>query len=290
MTPAGHSVPHTFNDSLLRGLPAHRRYGTIGPDVPDFEIPRLISRTTTSSSRSISGPNACRWPCATRHRTPSASSAGSTTTPRARRRSSRTVRTRRPGGVTSGSTTTWSPRILPVSRSSATLRKTSTLLPITYDDMEPGCFSQPERLRDMDDNYTDASMCFPTSRGSAGRPSSKRKDKDFALSACASTTTGWSTSGVPAPGTGDSSRRPSFRCGIRSWRPRRSLGARPKDHTRSRSRSPPTRSVCPAFTVATGTRSCGPVRRPTPSSTCTSALRRNCRPRRRTRRRLSPSR
>src|SRR4051812_29127626 len=40
------------------------------------------------------------------------------------------------------------------------LRKAHSLMPITYDDMEPGCYQQAERLRDMDDNYTDVSLCF----------------------------------------------------------------------------------------------------------------------------------
>jgi predicted TIM-barrel fold metal-dependent hydrolase len=61
------------------------------------------------------------------------------------------------------------------------LRKTTTLMPVTYDDMEPGCFSQAERLRDMDDNYTDVSMCFPTISRFCGQAFLERADKDLAL-------------------------------------------------------------------------------------------------------------
>ncbi|HEY2429138.1 MAG TPA: amidohydrolase, partial [Acidimicrobiales bacterium] len=34
--------------------------------------------------------------------------------------------------------------------------------PITYDEMRPGCFRQAERLEDMETNWVEASLCFPT--------------------------------------------------------------------------------------------------------------------------------
>jgi predicted TIM-barrel fold metal-dependent hydrolase len=33
--------------------------------------------------------------------------------------------------------------------------------PTTFDEIRPGCWKQPERLADMDANYTEASICFP---------------------------------------------------------------------------------------------------------------------------------
>ena len=33
--------------------------------------------------------------------------------------------------------------------------------PVTFDEIRPGCWKQPERLQDMADNWTDASICFP---------------------------------------------------------------------------------------------------------------------------------
>src|SRR3954471_22782018 len=33
--------------------------------------------------------------------------------------------------------------------------------PVTFDEIRPGCWKQPERLADMDANHVDASICFP---------------------------------------------------------------------------------------------------------------------------------
>ena len=61
------------------------------------------------------------------------------------------------------------------------LRKTHSLMPVTYDDMEPGCYRQAERLRDMDDNHTEVSLCFPTVSRFCGQTFLERTDKDLAL-------------------------------------------------------------------------------------------------------------
>jgi len=37
------------------------------------------------------------------------------------------------------------------------------VLPITYDEMRKGCWDKKARLEDMDANWTEASMCFPSS-------------------------------------------------------------------------------------------------------------------------------
>jgi predicted TIM-barrel fold metal-dependent hydrolase len=52
---------------------------------------------------------------------------------------------------------------------------------ITYDDMLPGCFQQAERLQDMDENYTDASICFPTFARFCGQRFLTAHDHELAL-------------------------------------------------------------------------------------------------------------
>lgn len=61
------------------------------------------------------------------------------------------------------------------------LRNQHALLPVTYDDMEPGCYSQAERLRDMDLNHTEVSICFPTVSRFCGQTFLERRDKEVAL-------------------------------------------------------------------------------------------------------------
>ena len=39
-------------------------------------------------------------------------------------------------------------------------------LPVTYDEMRPGCYDSKARLQDMDRDGVLASLCFPTCRGS----------------------------------------------------------------------------------------------------------------------------
>ncbi|HVM63358.1 MAG TPA: amidohydrolase family protein [Acidimicrobiales bacterium] len=53
--------------------------------------------------------------------------------------------------------------------------------PITYDEMRPGCFRQQERLEDMDLNWVEASLCFPTFPRFCGQTFLEAKDKDLAL-------------------------------------------------------------------------------------------------------------
>ena len=36
------------------------------------------------------------------------------------------------------------------------------VVPMTFDEMRPGCYQQAPRLDDMDLNWVDASICFPT--------------------------------------------------------------------------------------------------------------------------------
>src|SRR3954451_7880698 len=54
--------------------------------------------------------------------------------------------------------------------------------PVTFDESRPGCWKRPERLQDMDDNWVDASVCFPNVLPRfAGQAFYERADKDLAL-------------------------------------------------------------------------------------------------------------
>ena len=54
--------------------------------------------------------------------------------------------------------------------------------PVTFDDIRPGCWKQPERLADMDVNHVEASICFPnTLPRFCGQTFYERGDKDLAL-------------------------------------------------------------------------------------------------------------
>jgi len=55
------------------------------------------------------------------------------------------------------------------------------VVPITYDEMRPGCFEQRARLDDMDINWVEASLCFPTSPRFCGQTFLEARDKKLAL-------------------------------------------------------------------------------------------------------------
>jgi predicted TIM-barrel fold metal-dependent hydrolase len=56
------------------------------------------------------------------------------------------------------------------------------VVPVTYDEIRPGCWKQADRLLDMDANYVDASLCFPNILPRfAGQTFSERPDKKLAL-------------------------------------------------------------------------------------------------------------
>jgi len=56
-----------------------------------------------------------------------------------------------------------------------------TLTPITYDEMRPGCYEQKGRLEDMDVNWVDASLSFPTFPRFCGQTFLEAKDRDLAM-------------------------------------------------------------------------------------------------------------
>lgn len=55
-----------------------------------------------------------------------------------------------------------------------------TITPITMDDMRPGCWESTARLEDMDANWTEASLCFPTFPRFCGQTFLERDDKELA--------------------------------------------------------------------------------------------------------------
>jgi predicted TIM-barrel fold metal-dependent hydrolase len=69
-------------------------------------------------------------------------------------------------------------------------RDEMTMTPMTYDEMRPGCYDPKERLADMDLNWTEASLCFPTFPRFCGQTFSEAKDKDLAL-ACVKAYNDW---------------------------------------------------------------------------------------------------
>jgi predicted TIM-barrel fold metal-dependent hydrolase len=55
-----------------------------------------------------------------------------------------------------------------------------SLTAITYDEIRTGCYDPVERLKDMDLNHTEASLCFPTFPRFCGQTFNEAKDKDLA--------------------------------------------------------------------------------------------------------------
>jgi predicted TIM-barrel fold metal-dependent hydrolase len=52
---------------------------------------------------------------------------------------------------------------------------------VVFDDFLPGCYEQGPRLADMDENYVEAAICFPTFARFCGQTFAERPDKDLAL-------------------------------------------------------------------------------------------------------------
>lgn len=60
-------------------------------------------------------------------------------------------------------------------------REQVTVTPITYEDMRPGCYDRDARLEDMDVNWTEAQMCFPTMPRFCGQTFLEMADKELGL-------------------------------------------------------------------------------------------------------------
>jgi predicted TIM-barrel fold metal-dependent hydrolase len=55
------------------------------------------------------------------------------------------------------------------------------LHPITYEEMRPGCYDPKERLADMDLNWVDKSLCFPTMPRFCGQALNETPDRELGL-------------------------------------------------------------------------------------------------------------
>jgi predicted TIM-barrel fold metal-dependent hydrolase len=56
-----------------------------------------------------------------------------------------------------------------------------TMAGVSFDEMRPGCYDPKARLADMDLNWTDASLCFPTFPRFCGQTFLEAKDRSLAL-------------------------------------------------------------------------------------------------------------
>jgi len=82
---------------------------------------------------------------------------------------------------------------IPQTRLSAAVgvpREEVTVTPITYEDMRPGCYDQKARLEDMDVNWTEAQMCFPSMPRFCGQVFTEMKDRELGA-ACITAYNDW---------------------------------------------------------------------------------------------------
>src|SRR5882724_8166875 len=69
-------------------------------------------------------------------------------------------------------------------------RDDMTMSPITYDEMRPGCYEPTARLEDMDMNWVDGSLCFPTFPRFCGQTFTETNDRELGL-ACIEAYNDW---------------------------------------------------------------------------------------------------
>ena len=72
---------------------------------------------------------------------------------------------------------------------------------VSYDEMRPGSYSVPERLVDMDTNWIESSLCFPTFPRFCGQTFTEAKDKELAL-LCVKAYNDWTVDEWCAPSEG----------------------------------------------------------------------------------------
>jgi predicted TIM-barrel fold metal-dependent hydrolase len=60
-------------------------------------------------------------------------------------------------------------------------RDEMTMTPITYDEMRDGCYDVAARVRDMEANWVDRSLCFPTFPRFCGQTFLEAKDREVAM-------------------------------------------------------------------------------------------------------------
>ena len=164
-------------------------------------------------------------------------------------------------------------------------REEVTVTPITYEDMRPGCYDQKARLEDMDANWTEAQMCFPTMPRFSGQTFTEMNDRELGLPVRAGLQR---LDGRRVVRRHRRSPHPAVHHAAVGRRARGRRGAahgRPGRHRHLLHRDPRRSSACRRSTPASGTRSSRRATRPAWWSTCTSARRRRCRRRQPTRRR-----
>ena len=59
-------------------------------------------------------------------------------------------------------------------------RDDMTMSPITYDEMRPGCYEPKARIADMEANWVESSLCFPTFPRFCGQTFLEAKDRELA--------------------------------------------------------------------------------------------------------------
>ncbi len=69
-------------------------------------------------------------------------------------------------------------------------RDDMSMSPITYDEMRPGCYEPKARVEDMEMNWVEASVCFPTFPRFCGQTFTEAKDRDLGL-ACVRAYNDW---------------------------------------------------------------------------------------------------
>ncbi len=69
-------------------------------------------------------------------------------------------------------------------------RDDMSMSPITYDEMRPGCYEPKARVEDMETNWVEASLCFPTFPRFCGQTFTEAKDHDQGL-ACVKAYDDW---------------------------------------------------------------------------------------------------
>ncbi len=69
-------------------------------------------------------------------------------------------------------------------------RDEMTMSPVTYDEMRPGCYDRRARVEDMELNWVDGSLCFPTFPRFCGQTFTEVKDHDLGL-ACIQAYNDW---------------------------------------------------------------------------------------------------
>src|SRR5262249_4572747 len=75
-------------------------------------------------------------------------------------------------------------KVTPMTRLSSSVgypREEVKALPTTFTEMRAGCYDQAARLADMDVNWVDASLCFPTYPRFCGQTFLEAKDRELAL-------------------------------------------------------------------------------------------------------------